>query len=311
MIHSRLIIIGSGPSGYTAAIYASRALLHPLLFEGFFSGISGGQLMTTTEVENFPGFPEGILGPKLMDNMKEQAVRFGTKTLAQDIISVDFSVRPFILKSKEETYSCDACIIATGASAKRLEIPGAGNDEFWQKGVTACAVCDGASPIFKNKDLYVIGGGDSALEEALYLTRYGSHVYVVHRRDKLRASKAMEARAQNNEKITFLWNSEIVKISGDSIVRSVDIKNVQTQEITTREAAGVFFAIGHKPNTDFLGGQLTLDESGYIVTEKGTSKTSVPGVFAAGDVQDKYYRQAVTSAGSGCIAALDAERFLG
>ncbi|AAD18463.1 thioredoxin reductase [Chlamydia pneumoniae TW-183] len=311
MIHSRLIIIGSGPSGYTAAIYASRALLHPLLFEGFFSGISGGQLMTTTEVENFPGFPEGILGPKLMNNMKEQAVRFGTKTLAQDIISVDFSVRPFILKSKEETYSCDACIIATGASAKRLEIPGAGNDEFWQKGVTACAVCDGASPIFKNKDLYVIGGGDSALEEALYLTRYGSHVYVVHRRDKLRASKAMEARAQNNEKITFLWNSEIVKISGDSIVRSVDIKNVQTQEITTREAAGVFFAIGHKPNTDFLGGQLTLDESGYIVTEKGTSKTSVPGVFAAGDVQDKYYRQAVTSAGSGCIAALDAERFLG
>ncbi|CRI35678.1 thioredoxin-disulfide reductase [Chlamydia pneumoniae] len=311
MIHSRLIIIGSGPSGYTAAIYASRALLHPLLFEGFFSGISGGQLMTTTEVENFPGFPEGILGPKLMNNMKEQAVRFGTKTLAQDIISVDFSVRPFILKSKEETYSCDACIIATGASAKRLEIPGAGNDEFWQKGVTACAVCDGASPIFKNKDLYVIGGGDSALEEALYLTRYGSHVYVVHRRDKLRASKAMEARAQNNEKITFLWNSEIVKISGDSIVRSVDIKNVQTQEITTREAAGVFFAIGHKPNTDFLGGQLTLDESGYIVTEKGTSKTSVPGVFAAGDVQDKYYRQAVTSAGGGCIAALDAERFLG
>ncbi|WP_100934731.1 thioredoxin-disulfide reductase [Candidatus Chlamydia corallus] len=311
MVHSRLVIIGSGPSGYTAAIYASRALLDPLLFEGFLSGISGGQLMTTTEVENFPGFPEGILGPKLMDNMKEQAVRFGTKTLAQDILSVDFSVRPFILRSKEGTYSCDACIIATGASAKRLEIPGAGDNEFWQKGVTACAVCDGAAPIFKNKDLYVIGGGDSALEEAIYLTRYGRHVYVVHRRDKLRASKTMEAKARKNEKITFLWNSEIIKISGESIVSAVDIKNTLTQEVVTREAGGVFFAIGHTPNTSFLGGQLTLDESGYIVTEKGTSKTSVLGVFAAGDVQDKYYRQAVTSAGSGCIAALDAERFLG
>ncbi|SPN73458.1 Thioredoxin reductase,thioredoxin reductase,Alkyl hydroperoxide reductase, large subunit,thioredoxin-disulfide reductase,Pyridine nucleotide-disulphide oxidoreductase [Chlamydia serpentis] len=311
MVHSRLIIIGSGPAGYTAAIYAGRALLNPFLFEGFFSGIAGGQLMTTTEVENFPGFPEGILGPKLMDNMKEQAVRFGTKTFAEDILSLDLSNRPFILRSKEATYSCDACIIATGASAKRLNIPGAGDNEFWQKGVTACAVCDGASPIFKNKDLYVIGGGDSALEEATYLTRYGRHVYIVHRRDALRASKTMETKARQNEKITFLWNSEIIKISGDTIVRSVDIKNNATQEVTTREAGGVFFAIGHKPNTDFLEGQLALDELGYIVTEKGTSKTSVPGIFAAGDVQDKYYRQAVTSAGSGCIAALDAERFLG
>ncbi|WP_201456869.1 thioredoxin-disulfide reductase [Chlamydia sp. 17-3921] len=311
MSHSPIIIVGSGPAGYTAAIYASRALLYPRLFEGFFSGIAGGQLMTTTEVENFPGFPEGVLGPKLMDNMKAQAIRCGTEILSKDITSVDFSVRPFVLRSNEEIYTCDACIIATGASAKRLDIPGAGDNEFWQKGVTACAVCDGASPIFKNKDLFVIGGGDSALEEAMYLTRYGKQVFLVHRRDVLRASKVMENKARANNKITFLWNSEIVKISGDKLVRSVEIKNNLTQQIETREAAGVFFAIGHQPNTDFLGGQLEIDAGGYIITEKGTSRTSVSGVFAAGDVQDKYYRQAITSAGSGCMAALDAERFLG
>ncbi|ANH79057.1 thioredoxin-disulfide reductase [Candidatus Chlamydia sanziniae] len=311
MSHSQLIIIGSGPAGYTAGIYAARALLAPLLFEGFFSGIAGGQLMTTTEVENFPGFSEGILGPKLMEAMKLQAVRLGAQVLAKDVTSVDFSKRPFLLHSKEEIYSCDACIIATGASARRLDIAGAGDNEFWQKGVTACAVCDGASPIFKNKDLYVIGGGDSALEEAMYLTRYGKQVYIVHRRDTLRASKIMEKKALANNKIVFLWNSEIIKISGDTIVRSVDIKNNITQEVVTKEAAGVFFAIGHKPNTDFLQGQLKLDEIGYILTEKGSTKTSIPGVFAAGDVQDKYYRQAITSAGSGCMAALDAERFLG
>lgn len=310
MLHSKVIIIGSGPAGYTAAIYASRALLEPILFEGFFSGIAGGQLMTTTEVENFPGFPDGIFGSQLMDQMKAQASRFGTSILPKDVISVDFSQRPFLLYTKEETYSCDSCIVATGASAKRLKIPGAGEGEFWQKGVTACAVCDGASPIFKNKNLFVIGGGDSALEEAMFLTRYGRQVFVVHRRDTLRASKVMIRQAQRNEKICFLWNSEIVNIAGDSVVRSVDIINNQTQERSTYEAAGVFFAIGHQPNTDFLNGQLALDEHGYIITEKGCSKTSVPGVFAAGDVQDKYYRQAITSAGSGCIAALDAERFL-
>ena len=223
MTHVKLAIIGSGPAGYTAAIYASRALLTPVLFEGFFSGVAGGQLMTTTEVENFPGFPEGVLGQQLMDRMKAQALRFGTQVLAKDITSVDFSVKPFVLKSGEDIFTCDACIIATGASAKRLSIPGAGDNEFWQKGVTACAVCDGASPIFRDKDLFVVGGGDSALEEALFLTRYGKRVFVVHRRDALRASKAMVNKAQANEKIFFLWNSEVVKISGDSVVRSIDI----------------------------------------------------------------------------------------
>lgn len=310
MSHSPVIIIGSGPAGYTAAIYAARALLQPRLFEGFFSGTAGGQLMTTTEVENFPGFPEGVLGPVLMEKMKAQAVRYGTEVISKDITSVDFSKRPFVLYSNEEIYTCDACIIATGASAKRLDIPGAGDDEFWQKGVTACAVCDGASPIFKNKDLFVVGGGDSALEEALFLTRYGKQVYIVHRRDSLRASKAMENKARANDKITFLWNSEIIRISGDSLVRAVDIKNNVTEQVETREAAGVFFAIGHKPNTDFLAGQVHIDESGYILTNKGTTQTSIPGVFAAGDVQDKHYRQAITSAGSGCMAALEAERFL-
>ncbi|SYX08951.1 Thioredoxin reductase,thioredoxin reductase,Alkyl hydroperoxide reductase, large subunit,thioredoxin-disulfide reductase,Pyridine nucleotide-disulphide oxidoreductase [Chlamydia poikilotherma] len=310
MTHTKVIIIGSGPAGYTAAIYASRALLSPILFEGFFSGVAGGQLMTTTEVENFPGFPEGILGQKLMDNIKSQSRRFGTQILPKDVSSVDFSARPFVVMSNEEKYTCDTCIIATGASAKRLEIPGALDNEFWQKGVTACAVCDGASPIFKNKDLYVIGGGDSALEEAMFLTRYGKRVYIVHRRDTLRASKVMIKKAESNEKITFLWNSEIVKISGDSIVRSVDILNNVSNEISSYDAAGVFFAIGHKPNTDFLAGQLALDEHGYIITDKGTCRTSIPGVFAAGDVQDKHYRQAITAAGSGCMAALEAERFL-
>ncbi|WP_139414644.1 thioredoxin-disulfide reductase [Chlamydia abortus] len=310
MTYAKVIIIGSGPAGYTAAIYASRALLSPILFEGFFSGVAGGQLMTTTEVENFPGFPEGILGPKLMENMKSQSSRFGTQILPKDVTSVDFTIRPFVVMSNEEKYTCDACIIATGASAKRLEIPGASDNEFWQKGVTACAVCDGASPIFKNKDLYVIGGGDSALEEAIFLTRYGKRVFVVHRRDTLRASKAMIKKAESNEKISFLWNSSIVKISGDTFVRSVDILNNVSKEVSTRDAGGVFFAIGHKPNTDFLGGQLALDEHGYIITEPGTCKTSIPGVFAAGDVQDKHYRQAITAAGSGCMAALEAERFL-
>lgn len=310
MTYAKVIIIGSGPAGYTAAIYASRALLSPILFEGFFSGVSGGQLMTTTEVENFPGFPEGILGPKLMDNMKSQSSRFGTQILPKDVTSVDFTIRPFVVMSNEEKYTCDACIIATGASAKRLEIPGASDNEFWQKGVTACAVCDGASPIFKNKDLYVIGGGDSALEEAIFLTRYGKRVFVVHRRDTLRASKAMIKKAESNEKISFIWNSSIVKISGDTFVRSVDILNNVSKEISSHEVGGVFFAIGHKPNTDFLGGQLALDEHGYIITEPGTCRTSIPGVFAAGDVQDKHYRQAITAAGSGCMAALEAERFL-
>lgn len=308
MLHSNVIIIGSGPAGFTAAIYTSRALLKTILFEGFFSGIAGGQLMTTTEIENFPGFPEGVLGQQLMDGMKRQALRSGTEVLTKDVTSVDFSVRPFVIHSNSEVFTCDACIIATGATAKKLTIPGA--DEFWQKGVTACAVCDGASPIFKNKDLFVVGGGDSALEEAMFLTRYAKRVFVVHRRGELRASKIMIQKASANEKIEFIWHSEIKRIFGTKLVSSVEIYNNQTQDSRVLDAAGVFFAIGHQPNTAFLNGQLNLDEQGYIITKPGTTQTSIPGIFAAGDVQDKIYRQAITSAGSGCMAALEAEHFL-
>ncbi len=310
MEHRKVIIIGSGPAGYTAALYAARANLAPLLYEGFFSGPAGGQLMTTTEVENFPGFPEGVTGPEMMDAFRKQCARFGTDLLREDVESVDLSLAPFKVVGKKTSATCDALIIATGATAQRLEIQGAGEDGFWQKGVTACAICDGAMPIFRNKELYVIGGGDSAVEEATFLTKYGSKVYMVHRRDELRASKIMAQRAINHPKVEILWDSEIVKIEGDNIVRSVTVKNVKTQEEEKREAAGVFFAIGHKPNTDFINGQLETNPQGYIKVKPGTSYTSIEGVFAAGDVQDPVYRQAVTAAGSGCMAAIDAERWL-
>jgi len=311
MEHRKLIIIGSGPAGYTAALYSARANLFPVLYEGFFSGPAGGQLMTTTEVENYPGFPEGVTGPELMDAFRKQCARFGTTLLREDVESVDFSSHPFKVKGKKGEFTADAIIIATGATAKRLEIPGAGDEEFWQKGVTACAICDGAMPIFRNKELYVIGGGDSAVEEATFLTKYGSKVYIVHRREELRASKIMAQRALNHPKIEVLWNSVITKIEGDKVVRSVKIQNVNTKQEIQREAAGVFFAIGHQPNTGFLGGQLELNAQGYIVIKKpGTTYTSVEGVFAAGDVQDPTYRQAITAAGSGCMAAIDAERWL-
>lgn len=310
MEHRKIVIIGSGPAGYTAALYAARANLFPMLYEGFFSGPAGGQLMTTTEVENYPGFPEGITGPDMMDAFRKQCARFGTDLKTEDVESVDLSSRPFKVFGKKTHSSCDALIIATGATAKRLEIPGAGEDGFWQKGVTACAVCDGAMPIFRHKELYVIGGGDSAVEEATFLTKYGSRVYIVHRREELRASKIMAKRALNHPKVTILWNSAITKIEGDQVVRSVTVKNMATGEENKREAAGVFFAIGHQPNTDFLKNQLKLNETGYIVVKPGTSYTSVAGVFAAGDVQDPTYRQAITAAGSGCMAAIDAERWL-
>jgi thioredoxin reductase (NADPH) len=310
MEKKKLVIIGSGPAGYTAAIYAARANLQPVLFEGFMSGPSGGQLMTTTEVENYPGFPDGILGPELMMHFRNQSERFGTYILTEDVVSVDLSQRPFKVIGGSTNVSADALIIATGATAKRLEIEGAGDGEFWQKGVTACAVCDGAAPIFKNRPLFVIGGGDSAVEEAIFLTRYGSRVYLVHRRDTLRASKIMAERALKHPKIEVLWNSAIVKISGDQIVRGVELKNLVTGEVEMREAGGVFFAIGHSPNTAFLKGQLRTNETGYIVVESGSTHTSCEGVFAAGDVQDPKYRQAVTAAGTGCMAALDAERWL-
>lgn len=266
--------------------------------------------MTTTEVENYPGFPDGILGPELMQNFRKQAIRFGTEVFTEDVESVDLSRRPFVVKSSERTFEAHSLIIATGATAKRLDIEGARDGEFWQKGVTACAVCDGAAPIFRNQPLFVVGGGDSAVEEAIFLTKYGSRVFLVHRRDTLRASKIMAERALKHPKIEILWNSAIEKVMGDRVVRKVLMKNVVTGQAQEMAAGGVFFAIGHQPNTAFLNGQLALNPTGYIVVKPGTTLTSVEGIFAAGDVQDPTYRQAVTAAGSGCMAALDAERYL-
>ncbi|WP_213155319.1 thioredoxin-disulfide reductase [Neochlamydia sp. AcF65] len=310
MKKAKLVIIGSGPAGYTAAIYAARANLEPVLYEGFFSGPSGGQLMTTTEVENFPGFPEGITGPALMEAFRKQALRFGTHILRDDVESVDFSKAPLIINGKEHAYYADAVILATGATANRLDIPGTRDGEFWQKGVTACAVCDGAMPIFRDKKLYVIGGGDSAVEEATFLTKFASKVYLVHRRDKLRASKIMQERALNHPKIEILWDSEIVEVTGENVVQNVTLKNLKTLELTTQEAGGVFFAVGHTPNTKFLQGQIELHGNGYIAVKPGTTQTSHELVFAAGDAQDHVYRQAITAAGTGCMAAIEAEREL-
>jgi thioredoxin reductase (NADPH) len=304
-----VVIIGSGPAAYTAAIYTARANLKPLLYEGFFSGPAGGQLMTTTEVENYPGFPEGVTGPELMEKFRRQAERFETDLLTEDVISVDLKRRPFLVQGKTVPAEANALIVATGATANRLDIPGTRDNEFWQKGVTACAVCDGAAPIFRDKDLYVIGGGDTAVEEAIFLTKYGKKVFIVHRRDVLRASKIMAQRALKHPKIEVIWNHVLTKVEGDQVVRKVTLKDVKTGKEEQREAGGVFFAIGFTPNTAFLGGQLRL-ENGYILVTPGSTATSVEGVFAAGDVQDHIYRQAVSAAGSGCMAALDAERWL-
>jgi len=306
----KLVIIGSGPAGYTAALYAARANLQPLLYEGFFSGPAGGQLMTTTDVENYPGFPQGIPGPALMDLFRAQAERFGTTILTEDVLSVDFKQSPFLVTAKSGTVQAEAVIIATGANAKRLDIPGTRDNEFWQKGVTACAVCDGAAPIFRDKDLYVVGGGDTAVEEAIFLTKFGKKVFIVHRRGELRASKIMAQRALAHPKIEVVWNHVLARVEGDAIVRSVTLKDVNTGAETKREAGGLFFAIGHEPNTSFLKGQLETHPNGYLKVIPGTSRTNIEGVFAAGDVQDHMYRQAVTAAGSGCMAALDAERWL-
>lgn len=308
---NKVVIIGSGPAGYTAAIYAARANLNPILFEGFMSGGNpGGQLMTTTDVENYPGFPDGVMGPELMDLFRRQAARFETQILSEDVEWVDLNRRPFLVHGASTEVEAYALIIATGATAKRLDIEGARDGEFWQRGVSACAVCDGAAPIFRNKPLFVIGGGDSAVEEAIFLTKYASRVYIVHRRDQLRASKIMAARAEKHPKVELLWNSVIEKVSGTNIVGSVLLKNLQNGEVREMEAGGVFFAIGHQPNTAFLNGQLQTNEVGYLTVEAGSTRTSVTGVFACGDVQDPTYRQAVTAAGSGCMAALDAERWL-
>lgn len=302
--------MGSGPASYTAAIYAARANLEPLVFEGFYAGPAGGQLMTTTDVENYPGFPKGIMGPELVDLMRKQAERFGTTFITEDVTRVDLKQSPFLVEAASGSYQSEALIIATGAQAKRLDVPGTADNEFWQKGVTACAVCDGAMPIFRNQPLFVVGGGDTAVEEALFLTKFGSKVFVVHRRGELRASKIMAQRLLSHPKVEVLWNQVVERVEGDHTVRSVTVKNVTSGTTTKYPAAGLFFAIGHQPNTGFLAGQVELEPNGYIKVVKGTSLTSVEGVFAAGDVQDHQYRQAVTAAGSGCMAALDAERWL-
>ncbi len=294
----------------SAAIYAARAELAPLVFEGFASGPVGGQLMTTTVIENFPGFPEGILGSELMQNMRRQAMRFGAKILTEDVIDMELEADPFIVKGGKTQAATDALIIATGAGARRLDIPGARDEEFWQKGVSACAICDGALPLFRDKDLFVIGGGDSAVEEALFLTKYGKKVYIVHRRDRLRASRILADRAHANPKIGFIWNSEVVEAQGGALLEKIVLQDTLTKARSEKNAGGLFFAVGHIPATAFLNGRLQLNEAGYIVTEKGSTVTSKPGVFAAGDVQDAIYRQAITAAGSGCMAALDVEKYL-
>ncbi len=306
----KIIIIGSGPAGYTAAIYAARANLSPLLFEGFYAGPAGGQLMTTTEVENYPGFPDGITGPELMANFRKQGERFGTQYITKDVDSVDLSVHPFKVVSQKITYEADALIIATGATAKRLDVEGTRDGEFWQKGVSACAVCDGAMPLFKEKDLFVVGGGDTAVEEALFLTKYAKQVFLVHRRDELRASQIMGDRLKKHPKVKILWNQKLVKVEGSATVESVTLESTVDQKQTNLPAGGVFFAIGHTPNTAFLASQVSMDPTGYLVVEKGSTRTNIEGVYACGDVQDPHYRQAVSAAGSGCMAALDVERWL-
>ena len=305
-----IVIIGSGPAGYTAAIYAARANLKPVMFEGLQAGgVPGGQLMTTTEVENFPGFPEGITGPQLMERMKAQAERWGTETYTEDVVKVDLSQRPFTIISTDREVKTYTIVIATGATAKRLGLPS--EDKYWSKGMSACAICDGASPLFKGQEVAVVGGGDSAAEEAVYLTKYSSHVHLLVRRDVMRASKTMQDRVLNNPKITVHWHTQPVDVFGeDSKLTGVKVKNNQSGEETDLLVKGLFYAIGHTPNTSLFQGQLELDPVGYMVVKAGTVETGVEGVYAAGDVQDREYRQAITAAGTGCMAALLAERWL-
>jgi thioredoxin reductase (NADPH) len=297
-----VVIIGSGPAGYTAALYAARANLRPLVLKGI---EAGGQLMLTTEVENYPGFPEGVLGPELMELMEKQAARFDAEMLHQSVSRVDLSQRPFRIWSGDEEFLARTVIVATGASARMLSVPG--EQRLLGHGVSTCATCDGF--FFRGQDLVVVGGGDSAMEEALFLTRFATKVTVVHRRDELRASKIMQQRAFENEKIDFVWDSVVDEIVGDGQVSGVRLKNVKTGRATDLAAGGVFVAIGHIPNTEVFEGQLDMT-GGYVLVKEPTTATSVAGVFAAGDVVDFTYRQAVTAAGMGCKAAMDAERFL-
>jgi thioredoxin reductase (NADPH) len=310
----KVIIIGAGPAGLTAALYSARANLHPLVIEGF---EAGGQLMLTSEVENYPGFTDGILGPDLMDIFRKQAERFGATFITDDVTEVDFSKRPFTVNVGADAYTADAVIVATGATPKMLELPN--EKRLLGKGVSTCATCDGA--FFKEKDLVVVGGGDSAMEEALFLTRFASDIKIVHRRDQLRASKIMQDRAHANDKIDFVWDSVVTDVLGDDSVRGVTVSNIKTGEASEIPAAGLFVAIGHTPNTKLFEGKLEMDEQRYLVVgdrltndyDPGSpfaTRTSVEGVFAGGDLVDQVYRQAVTAAGMGCMAAIDAERWL-
>ena len=312
----KLVIIGSGPAGLTAAIYAARANLNPLMFEGFSAGglIPGGQLMFTTDVENYPGFPEGVMGPQMMKLFRDQAERFGTRFIREDVNQVDFSKRPFTIKSDENQAAAHAVIIATGARANWLNLE---NEQRLAKsggGVSACAVCDGAMPVYRNQELVVVGGGDSAVEEGSYLTKFASKVFLVHRRDELRASKIMRERAfklQKEGKMEIIWDSVVTDVLGDQTITAVRLKNVKTGEETDKPCKGLFLAIGHTPNTELFADSLDLDDKRYIkLPNPANTHTNVEGVFASGDVADHVYRQAVTAAGTGCMAALDAERWL-
>lgn len=312
--HREVVIIGSGPAGLTAAIYTARASLEPLVIEGEPSSTSdqpGGQLMLTTDVENFPGFPEGIMGPELMMNMRSQAARFGSEIITAKVSRVDFSERPFKLwvgdpDAAEPTYTADAVIVSTGAQSLMLDIPG--ETRLIGHGVSTCATCDGF--FFRDQEIAVVGGGDSALEEATFLTKFASKVTLIVRRDELRASQIMQDRARANPKIEFLWNTSVLEAHGENTLEHITVIDNITKEQSEMKVSGLFVAIGHRPNTDLFKGQLDMKDNGYLVCQPGTTLTNVEGVFASGDVQDDYYRQAITSAGSGCMAAIDAERFL-
>jgi thioredoxin reductase (NADPH) len=298
----RVIIIGSGPAGLTAAVYAARANLKPLVLAG---GLYGGQLMLTSDVENYPGFPEGIMGPDLMMRFREQAERFGARIENEDVTAVEFSKRPLKVNTIDRSFETETVIVATGASALWLDVEG--EERLRGRGVSSCATCDGA--FFRDKQIVVVGGGDSALEEALFLTRFGRNVTIVHRRDRLRGSKIMADRAQSHEKVRFIWNAAVDEVLGDQKVEAVRLRNVNDGTTSTFPTDALFVAIGHTPNTSVFTGQLDLDERGYIVTPDGTA-TNIDGVFVAGDVSDHRYRQAITAAGAGCRAAMDAEKYL-